>query len=147
MGFNKREATSDLTVLGNDEGQVGKAGGLLASMRQDNRYPSRHNYELVQRSGESIWLAGSASLGNQLGPEDVGRFIRCTFKGWGSSSNGKFKIIEVMVSDDDLPDELLEWPRYKEIQKRIRNNGGPQGTPPLDETQAAVHDDEDDLPF
>lgn len=149
MGFTKREAVTDLIVLGDDEGQVKKAGGLLAATRQDTMYPSRLNYELVQKNGESKWLAGSASLGRQLGPEDVGRFIKCTFKGWGRSGSGKFKEIEVLVSDDDLPEELLNWPRYDEIQ---RKKNSLVDEPPLDETQKDTvefenDDDDSELPF
>ena len=151
MGFTKREPGSDLIILGDDEGQAHRVGGLLASTRQDNMYPSRLNYELVQKSGDSVWVAGSASLGRQLGPADVGRFVKCTFEGWGKSANGKFKIIEVLVSDDNLPPELLRWPRYEEIQRKVKTAQPYGELPPLDETQRDVNeleeDDDDSLPF
>ena len=146
MSWEKRDPVTDLVVLGDDEGQVRTAGGLLASTKQDSMYPSRLNYELVQKDGSSRWLAGSASIGRQLSPSDVGRFIKAKFVGWGKSANGRFKEIEVMIWQGEPTDEMKDWPRWAEVN----DSGQQDDEPPLDETQAAVYaDDEDDsdLPF
>jgi len=144
MGWNKREPVSNLVVLGDDEGQTEKVAGLLMSTKQDNMYPARMNYELVQKSGESIWLAGSASIGRQLGPTDVGKFVKCRFTGWGKSKNGKFKEIEVIVWDGEVTADMKAWPRWAEVAK----NPGAAGVPtaPVEDYPEQAPDD-DDLPF
>ena len=144
MTWTKRDPVSNLVVLGDDEGQARKASGLLASVKQDTMYPSRSNYELVQKNGESIWLAGSASIGRQLGPTDVGKFIKTEFKGWGKAAAGKFKDIEVLIFEGEPTAEMKAWPRWKELHQN-----GAQPTPPphRDEDFTDGPDDGDDLPF
>lgn len=142
MTWQKREPVQNLVVLGDDEGQVKKIGGLLAGMRQDQRYPSRHNYELVKQDGESVWLAGSASLSNQLFPGDVGKFVKCEFKGWGRSANGKFKDIEVLIYDGEPTADMKKWPRFAELSGK-RTEQPPPPEPPEDEDPGG----DDDLPF
>ena len=137
MTWQKRDPVSNLVVLGDDDGQVQKIGGLLVGLRQDAQYPSRHNYEIVKRDGESVWLAGSASLGRQLGPNDAGKFIKCEFVGWGKSANGKFKQIDVVVWDGEPTADMKKWPQYGETL---------EDAPPVDEGQAEDEPD-DDLPF
>ena len=141
MTWEKRDPISNLVILGDDEGQVQKVGGLLASIRQDNQYPSRHNYELVKQNGESVWLAGSASLSRQIFPADVGKFIKCMFLGWGKSANGKFKQIEVRIYSGEPTAEMKAWPRYGEVPRGVADDA-----PPPDTSQANEEDD-DDLPF
>ena len=142
MTWNKREPTGDLVVLGNDEAQVEKIAGLLASTRQDSRYPSRLNYELVQKDGNSLWLAGSASLGGQIAPGDIGAFIACRFLGWGTSRNGKFKEIDVRVWTDDPPPK--GWEVLGERAESLRG-----GNPVVKLEDEPAEDDsaDDDLPF
>ena len=142
MAWDKRDPVSNLVILGDDEGQVRKVGGLLASIRQDNQYPSRHNYELVKQDGESIWLAGSASLSRQIFPADVGKFVKCAFQGWGKSANGKFKQIEVQIYSGEPTAEMKAWPRYGEVKPAVVDDA-----PPVDPTQAEEDDDNDGLPF
>jgi len=143
MTWNKREPVTNLVILGDDEGQVRKVGGLLASTKQDAAYPSRSNYELVQRNGDSIWLAGSASLGRQLSPHDVGKFVKAEFKGWGKAAQGKFKNIEVLVYEGEPTADMKQWPRWKELQ---HHNGGQAVPPPVEDDDDSLEDD-DDLPF
>ncbi len=139
MGWEKREAVTDLVILGDDEGNVRKVGGLLAAINQDRVYPARMNYEIVQKSGESINLAGSSSLGRQIGPADVGKFLKAEFKGWGKSANGKFKDIEVNIWEGEPNADMKAWPRYKEFQ----GNGKPQGA---HATAEKIRDDFDKMP-
>jgi hypothetical protein len=147
MTWSKRDPVSNLIILGDDEGQVRKVAGLLASVRQDQQYPARQNYELVQKDGESHWLAGSASLSRQLFPGDVGKFVKCVFTGWGKSANGKFKQIEVQVFDGEPTDEMKKWPRYTQVSKKAAADGGtpPVGDPP--EEVPVDEEEDDDLPF
>jgi hypothetical protein len=144
MAWTKREPTSNLVVLGDDEGQVKKVGGLLLSMRQDAQYPSRQNYEIVQRNGDCIWLAGSASLGRQLFPGDVGKFVKCEFTGWGKSANGKFKMIDVNVYDGEPTEDMKKWPHFGEAAKR--GDDEPERERPEDQDEFAAGGD-GDLPF
>ncbi len=142
MGWNERKPVSNLVILGDDEGHVRKAHGLLAAVTQDTRYPSRMNYELVQQDGESVWLAGSASLGGQITPRDVGKFIKCRFKGWERGKNGKFKDIEVLIWDDEPTDDMKQWPRWHELQEQLA------GVPPSGNGHPEQHPDDDTgLPF
>src|ERR1700737_4564135 len=97
MSWEKREPVTNLDVLGDDEGNRKKVGGLLIGLPKDRMYPDKVNYEIVQKDGEVLVLAGSASLRNQIGEADIGHFIKCEFTGWGKSPNGKFKAIDVFV--------------------------------------------------
>ena len=151
MGWNKREPASNLVILGDDEGNVASVSGLLVAVTQDTMYPNRMNYELVQRSGDSLHLAGSASLGRQIGPHDVGKFVKCAFAGWGKSANGKFKQIEVNVWEGDPTEAMKSWPRYGEPHKPAAHATPAAKHPkaePFADIPVALADEEDSsLPF
>jgi hypothetical protein len=150
MGWSKREAVSNLVVLGDDEGTVKKVGGLLAAVNQDTVYAGRMNYELVQKNGESIMLAGSASLGRQIGPTDVGKFLKAEFIGWGKSANGKFKEIAVYIWDGEPNDDMKKWPRFAEFQKNGARAKAEQIRDKIDEfadMPEPLKVEDDDLPF
>lgn len=153
MSWAKREAVSNLVVLGDDEGQKKKVGGLLVGMPRDQGYPDKVNYQLVQKDGEVALLSGSASLARQINEHDVGKFIKCEFQGWGRSGNGKFKVIEVNVWEGEPNDEMKAWPRFAEFQ-----NGGKKQAPKAAPVAAGkkdefdgfpppLEDTDDDLPF
>lgn len=142
MTWQKREVSANLVVLGDAEGNAKGAAGLLASVTKDPRYPDNRRYEIVQQNGESKSVAGSASINSQLGVDDVGKFVKLTFQGWGSSGNGKYKIIDVEVWDGDVKPEMKAWPRYAEFH----DNGAVKAKDTR--TAAVVEDDPDsDLPF
>ena len=145
MSWSKREAVSNLVILGDDEGSIKKAGGLLASVSQDQVYPQRQNYELIQKNGDSIVLAGSASLSRQILPADVGKFLKAEFIGWGRAANGKFKEIAVHIWEGEPTHEMRQWPRFDELRKKTSNTAKES----FAEKPAAVDDDDDDddLPF
>jgi len=147
MTWKKREPTANLVVLGDDEGHVKKVAGLLASTRQDDRYPSRLQYELVQQSGESIWLAGSASIDNQMGPGDVGKFVKLQFLGWGSAARGKFKQIEVIVWDGPPTAKMSAWPRWVELYNLKHGIEEESAAAAAVEEDVEDAEDTDDLPF
>jgi len=163
MSWTKREAVTDLVILGDGEGCVKKVGGLLAGIVPDSGYPDKVNYKIVKQDGEEITLSGSASLSRQLNERDIGHFIKAEFTGWGKSPNGKFKAIEVFVYDGEPTEVMRAWPRFKEFQ-------GSNGKPPVAQKAApkpaggvntdwpgelgdddafpgALEDEEDDLPF
>lgn len=139
MGWNKREPVSNLVILGDDEGNVKKVGGLLAAVTQDSMYPNRHNYELVQKNGDSINLAGSASLSRQIAPGDVGKFLKAEFIGWGKSANGKFKQIVVYLWDGEPNEEMRKWPRFAEFHGNGKGEEADFPNP--------ADDPDSDLPF
>lgn len=153
MAWTKRDPVSNLVVLGDDEGNVRRVSGLLASVKQDTMYPNRHNYEIVKKDGDSLMLAGSASLSRQIAPSDVGKFLKAEFTGWGKSANGKFKIIDVQLWEGAPTPEMKVWPRWDEL-----SGNGKAATPKatkqapatesMDDFPAALEDeDSDDLPF
>lgn len=144
MTWTKREVNTNLVILGDGEGNVRSAAGLLASVTRDPRYPDNRRYELVQKDGTSKSIAGSASINSQLGVDDVGKFVKLAFTGWGTSGNGKFKQIEVQVYEGAATEEMKKWPRYNEVHR----NGQPKASlvaPPTPEQP--VEDEDDDLPF
>ena len=146
MPWNKREPVSNLTTLGDSEGQITKVAGLLAAVKPDpNPKYKNEMYEIVQKNGESLFLAGSASLGRQINDADVGHFIRATFKGWGNSANGKFKDIEVQIFEGDVTDEMKAWPRWKELNGKVGPHAAPKGGE--GDFPEALDDEDDDLPF
>ena len=150
MGWTKREPVSNLVVLGDDEGQTKKVAGLLLKLTQDTMYPARNNYELVQKNGESITLAGCASLSRQIGVTDVGHFVKCEFKGWGHSANGKFKDIEVFIWNDEPTADMKAWPRWRESQALLepsKKTAPPKKDEAFEDVPAALDDESDDLPF
>jgi hypothetical protein len=146
MGWSKREAVNDnLVILGDKPENKRKASGLLASVKPDRTYQDNFNYELVQKDGSSIILAGSASINRMLHADDIGKFVRAEFTGWGSSPNGKFKQIDVQVYEGEATPEMKAWPRWAELQN---GNGKVATKPSDDELSGGFSDDEDDdLPF
>lgn len=141
MSWSKREAVSNLVILGDGEDQKKKVGGLLIGMPHDRTYPDKVNYEIIQRDGETILLSGSASLSRQINDGDLGKFVKCEFTGWGKSGNGKFKIIDVNVWEGEPTADMRLWPGYAEIHAPKQQPvaaGRPSVVPP---------DDDDDLPF
>ncbi|MGH7498806.1 MAG: hypothetical protein ACREL3_08150 [Gemmatimonadales bacterium] len=145
---------SNLVILGDGEGNTRRVGGLLAAITHDSAYPDRMNYELVQKSGDSLFLAGSASLGRQIGPGDVGKFLKAEFVGWGKSGNGRFKEIAVHIWDGEPLPEMKAWPRYAELQRAAARAKAPTAVPPnapppenFADFPEALDVEDDDLPF
>lgn len=153
MGWDKREPVTNLAILGDEEGNKKKVGGLLIGIPRDKGY-DKANYEIVQQDGEVIVLSGSASLARQISEADVGHFIKCEFTGWGKSPNGKFKAIDVFVYDGEPTDVMKKWPRYAEFQKNgngklpVAKTHDAKANSAVDEDfPGALADNEDDLPF
>lgn len=145
MTWTKREPVTNLVVLGDEEGNKKKVGGLLIGCPRDRMYPDKTNYELVQQDGEVQVLSGSASLRNQIGEADIGRFVKCEFTGWGKSANGKYKAIEVQVYEGEPTDAMKKWPRFAEFQKNGKK--APVTQKQVEDEFDAAPVEEDDLPF
>lgn len=146
MTWQKREAVTNLVILGDGEGSVKKASGLLIATPPDRGYPDKNNYVLVQQNGDEITVSGSASLARQINEQDVGRFVKLEFTGWGKSANGKFKMIEVNVYEGEPTDAMKKWPRFAEFQKNGKKPGVTKEQV-QDEFDAAPIEDDGDLPF
>lgn len=155
MTWTKREPVTNLVVLGDEEGNKRKVGGLLIGCPKDRMYPDKTNYEIVQKDGEVQVLSGSASLRNQIGESDIGKFIKCEFTGWGKSANGKYKAIDVNVWDGEPTPEMKAWPRYAEFATgNGKKAAAPKAAAPhksndqdFEEFPGALQDEDDDLPF
>ncbi len=154
MAWAKREPVTNLVVLGDDDGNKHTVGGLLIGTPRDRMYPEKVNYEIVRADGEEIVLSGSASLNRQIAEGDIGKFIKCEFKGWGKSANGKFKNIEVNVWEGEPNDQMKAWPRYAEFaaptqaQKKAAANGKKAAlADEFEEDRSPIQDEDDDLPF
>lgn len=146
MSWNKREAVTNLVILGDGEGHKKKVGGLLIGMPRDSGYPDKVNYELVQQDGEVLVLSGSASIARQINERDIGKFIKCEFTGWGKSANGKFKAIDVNVWEGEPNETMKKWPRFAEFQNRAVRNA-PTPAVSDEDFPPPLTDEDDDLPF
>lgn len=148
MGWEKREPVTDLVILGDSEGDRKRVGGLLIAMPRDKGY-DKTNYQLVQQNGDVLTVSGSASIARQINEQDIGKFVKLTFTGWGKSPNGKFKAIEVNVWEGEATPEMRAWPQYGETKK----NGKPPVAAKDGEIPSDFSDfdnappDDDDLPF
>lgn len=150
MGWEKREAVSDLVILGDEQGNKKSVGGLLVALPHDKGY-DKTNYQIVKQSGEEVTVSGSRSIARQISANDVGKFVKFTFTGWGNSPNGKFKAIEVNVWEGEPTPEMKAWPRFADLQKG-------NGKPPVatktavassleEDFPGALEETDDDLPF
>lgn len=148
MGWEKREVEAgNLVILGDEDQQVKRAAGLFVAIKA-NPVPSYKNpvYELVQKSGDSILVAGSASTERQLFETDIGKFVKLEFLGWGKSNNGKFKMIEVHVWNDEPTEDMKKWPRYDEFaNKPVAVAAGDKND--FSQKSKAQEPEDDDLPF
>ena len=142
MGWQKREVDTDLVILGDGERNAKSVAGLLAAVTRDPRYPDNRRYELVQKDGTSKSVAGSASINSQLGVDDVGKFVKLAFTGWGASGNGRFKQIDVQVFEGEVTPEMKAWPRYAEL-----HSNGAKKAESLETFPEALDDNDSDLPF
>jgi hypothetical protein len=143
MSWEESKPPTGFTILGDDEGNVPKVGGLLAAIVQSDKYKNTDNYELVQQDGSIKTLAGCTTLASRIFSKHVGKFLKAEFVGWEKGKAGRYKDTKVLFWEGEPTDEMKKWPRWEELNTE---NGD---EPPLDETQAAVHEDEteDDLPF
>lgn len=146
MGWTKREVENDLVILGDAEGHVKQAGGLLVGIKPDPQYPNNRRYSLVRENGEEFVIPGSASINRQLSVNDIGHFIKLEFVGWGKSPNGKFKEIAVHVWDGEPTEKMTKWPRFGEFQK---NGTSTKNTAPEDfeDMPEPLQPEDDGLPF
>ncbi len=153
MSWEKREPVTNLVILGDGEGQKKKIGGLLVGIEADRGYPDKNNYLIVTQDGETHTLSGSASLARQIGANDVGKFIKCEFTGWGKSANGKFKAIEVFVFSGEPDEKMKAWPRFAEFAGKAGKKAPTKAEPArnaddeFEDFPGALADEDDDLPF
>lgn len=155
MSWTKREAVTNLVILGDAEGNAKKIAGLLIGTPADKGYPDKVNYEIVKKDGEVVVLSGSASLARQINSADVGKFIKCEFTGWGKSPNGKFKAIDVNVWEGDVTPEMKAWPMYADF--KVATQAEKKAATPakaavtagddFDDFHGGSSDADDDLPF
>ena len=138
MTWETRTAQGNLVVLGDEEDQATKAGGLLASVTPDPQYEGNKRFELVQKDGESNIIAGCAAINRGINEGDVGKFVKLEFIGWGKSGRGKFKQIDVQVWDGEPTAKMKKWPRYDELNAKHE---------PKYEDFPEAADEDSDLPF
>lgn len=155
MGFKKREIPDNYVSIGDKEGDKLQAGGIFTRMIENTHFKNpKLDYEYVNKKGELVILSGSASLARQIEYNDMGKFFKVEFEGWGDSPNGKFKKVGVYIWEGDVTPEMKQWPRYAEFYNGgfAKKEGGahkkddavPVGGNDLPE---ALENDEDDLPF
>lgn len=157
MGFVKREVLDNLVILGDDDGNVQKAGGLLTRLVPNTQFDKpKTDYEYVDKNGDLKVIGGGATLARQITPADVGKFFKVEFEGWGKSGNGKFKKISVYMWDGEATEDMKKWPRFAEFfgkqpDPRAREAAVAMATKIRDDFDAmpdALQKDEDsDLPF
>lgn len=156
MGFVKREVLDNLVILGDDDGNAQKVGGILTRLILNTQFDKpKMDYEYVDRAGELKVIGGGATLARQITPADVGKFFKAEFEGWGKSANGKFKKIAVYFWEGDLEDKMKAWPRLKEFYGKsaptpVTANAAKvteKARDDFDDFPAALDADDSDLPF
>lgn len=155
MGFVKREVLDNLVILGDDDGNVRRAGGIFVRLVANTQFDKpKTDYEFVDKAGELQILSGSATLQRQITADDMGKFFKAEFEGWGRSANGKFKKIAVYIWDGEPTEQMKQWPKFseyygkgapreeaKKTAERLREELDSFATNPLKD------EDDDDLPF
>jgi hypothetical protein len=158
MGFTKREVLDNLVILGNDEGNVQKAGGIMTRLVLNTQFDKpKTDYEFVDKNGELKVIGGGATLARQIGPDDVGKFFKMEFEGWGRSANGKFKKIAVYIWDGEPSETMKAWPRFQEFYGKSaavpltanaqKAAAGAKQRDDFEDMPEALDKDDDDLPF
>lgn len=147
MGFTKREVAENFVSIGDGEGDVKKAGGILIGFVQNTHFATpKTDYQYINQRGEIATLSGSASLSRQIHAEDVGKFFKAEFEGWGKSNKGQFKKIAVYIWDGEPDETMRNWPRFAEYYNKRTAAEAPKQN--FEEKPAALEDDDDDdLPF
>lgn len=155
MTWTKREAVTDLFILGDEDGQHRKVAGLIVAMPQDQGYKDKTNYRVATKNDGVVTVSGSATLARQLSEADIGRFVKMEFTGWGKSANGKYKVIDVNVYEGEPTPEMQKWPGYAEFVASRANGKAKAGggkaaaasSDDFEEASGALQDGDDDLPF
>jgi hypothetical protein len=152
MAWTTRQPPDNLLTLGGKQGNIQQLGGLLAAI-VPNTNPKFRNptYEIIKKSGQRVALAGATTLTNQIGPDDVGRFIKLRYLGMAAGPNGQYKRIEVVVWEGPPTPEMAEWPGYAELQAQLADRTPEPGDATADEFDdfpaVAPEAPSDDLPF
>jgi hypothetical protein len=158
MGFVKREVAENFVSLGEGEGDVKQVGGILTRFVENKHFDKpKTDYEFIDKNGELQVLSGSASLARQIHGEDLGKFFKATFEGWGKSANGKFKQIAVFIWEGELNDAMKAWPKLDQYYGKRpatialvgRVAPKPAATTGFDEVPEPIQQgqEDDDLPF
>jgi hypothetical protein len=102
--WETRRGSGSILVLGDESGQLQEIEGTLTARRVSPAYADNFLYDISTSDGESVTIAGTASLNARLTEHDIGRYVAITFKGWGATKRGnKFKDIDVRVRRDTVP--------------------------------------------
>ena len=148
MGFTKREIQDNLVILGDDDGNVQKAGGILTRLILNTQFEkAKTDYEYVDKNGDLKVIGGSATLARQISPNDVGKFFKMEFEGWGKSANGKFKKIAVYFWDGEPNVQMQSWPRFFEFYGKSAPAPNTPAAQKFEDMPKQLEDDDDDLPF
>ena len=119
MALKPRYPKRDTVTLGDDQakGERPYVYGLLADIRDHEKFSDKKVYEIVEEDGTNTLVSGCGALDAQLGPECVGAFVELTFTGWGANDRGKFRSVKVQW-DTEPTEAMKRWPRWKEINKK-----------------------------
>jgi hypothetical protein len=159
MSWGKREVVNNFISLGDGDDDVTKTGGILTRIVKNSHY-DKMDYEFVGKDGELAVLSGQATLARQISPDDMGKFFKAEFKGWGKSANGKYKVIEVYIWDGEPNEAMKAWPKFATYYgKKSADHTGPSAAKKLaekvrddfddfaDPPKALAKAEDDDLPF
>src|SRR2546426_6888371 len=106
MTFRTRNSNDSIVVLGDDptKGERLSLTGELVDIRPSPKYPSNSLYSLRLDDGSTVAVAGSTVLNKHLHADDVGKRVRLTFRGWGTSKSGtKYRDLAVEVDEALAP--------------------------------------------
>jgi len=150
VAFVKRTVAENFISLGDGEGDVKSVGGILTKFVENRQFAKpKTDYEFVDKDGKLQVLSGSASLARQIHADDMGKFFKATFEGWGKSNNGNFKQIAVYIWDGEPTEVMKQWPKFDQY---YRAGGQPVALVARDfeKMPAAIQkgeEEDDGLPF
>ena len=113
MAWTKRKVEGTVVMLGKGKDKTQTVQGLLAAIKKTKLALL---YELVQDNGESFLVYGCTDIYNQVGADDIGKFVKMTYTGEIETKSGNpMKLIDCNVWSGPLLPEMESWPRLAEF--------------------------------
>lgn len=144
--WQKKQTLGRIVKLGDQPGNLTTVEGLFLGTVPGMKYGKPlYNFQLpVSLGGEVVSLPENAGIKYRITPRDVGKLVKVTFAGWGTSKAGnRTKQLEVSTYDGPGdPTVLTEYPNYG----GVRPDANAAST--FEDVPTALTDDgDDDLPF
>lgn len=146
-GWESR-SNDDLFVLGEPrDGQHEKVQGLLIKIEEDRKYEGNYKYHFEQRNGDVLIVPGSTTMNRQIGPQDIGLFMRIKYLGTEKGRNGRFKTFDIQAyTGTDFTEGMREYPSFRRMQEKreaVPHGRHPSQMPRDERDERPARDDRD----